>query len=78
MKCNNLRDYYPDQSLPCLFCLFIDHQSKNKMNGGNMMKKSLITITYKTANGNRLCVKITTPVKELLLAILVIRLAPLE
>ena len=30
------------------------------------MDKSLIAITYKTANGNRICVEVSTPVKELL------------
>jgi RNA polymerase sigma factor (sigma-70 family) len=30
------------------------------------MGKSLVTITYKTANGNRVCVEVSTPVKELL------------
>lgn len=30
------------------------------------MEKSLVTITYKTANGNRICVEVSTPVKELL------------
>lgn len=30
------------------------------------MEKSLITITYKTANGNRVYVEVSTPVKELL------------
>jgi len=36
------------------------------MNGGNIMEKSLVTITYKTANGNRVYVEVSTPVKELL------------
>ncbi|HCC00556.1 MAG TPA: hypothetical protein DEP42_04995 [Ruminococcaceae bacterium] len=30
------------------------------------MEKSLVTIIYKTANGNRICVEVSTPVKELL------------
>ena len=30
------------------------------------MEKTLVTITYKTANGNRVCVEVSTPVKELL------------
>ncbi|MFT9078422.1 RNA polymerase sigma factor [Ethanoligenens sp.] len=30
------------------------------------MDKHLVTITYKTANGNRICVEVSTPVKELL------------
>ena len=30
------------------------------------MDKSLVTITYKTANGNWICVEVSTPVKELL------------
>jgi RNA polymerase sigma factor (sigma-70 family) len=30
------------------------------------MDKPLIAITYKTANGNRICVEVSTPVKELL------------
>lgn len=30
------------------------------------MEKSLVTITYKTANGNRVYVEVSTPVKELL------------
>jgi RNA polymerase sigma factor (sigma-70 family) len=30
------------------------------------MEKSLVTITYKTANGKRICVEVSTPVKELL------------
>ena len=30
------------------------------------MDKSLVTITYKTASGNRICVEVSTPVKELL------------
>ncbi|MCY1714860.1 RNA polymerase sigma factor [Caproiciproducens galactitolivorans] len=30
------------------------------------MEKSLVTITYKTANGNKICVEVSTPVKELL------------
>jgi RNA polymerase sigma factor (sigma-70 family) len=30
------------------------------------MDKSFIAITYKTANGNRICVEVSTPVKELL------------
>ena len=30
------------------------------------MYKPLVTITYKTANGNRICVEVSTPVKELL------------
>ena len=30
------------------------------------MGKSLVTITYKTANGNRVCVEVSTPIKELL------------
>lgn len=30
------------------------------------MDKPLVTITYKTANGNRICVEVSTPVKELL------------
>lgn len=30
------------------------------------MEKSLVTITYKTTNGNRVCVEVSTPVKELL------------
>lgn len=30
------------------------------------MEKPLVTITYKTANGNRICVEVSTPVKELL------------
>jgi len=35
------------------------------MNGGKIMDK-LITIEYKTANGSRICVEVSTPVKELL------------
>jgi len=35
------------------------------MNGGKIMDK-LITIKYKTANGSRICVEVSTPVKELL------------
>jgi RNA polymerase sigma factor (sigma-70 family) len=30
------------------------------------MDKPLVTITYKAANGNRICVEVSTPVKELL------------
>lgn len=30
------------------------------------MEKSLVMITYKTTNGNRVCVEVSTPVKELL------------
>lgn len=30
------------------------------------MEKSLVTITYKTANGNSICVEVSTQVKELL------------
>ena len=30
------------------------------------MDNPLVTITYKTANGNRICVEVSTPVKELL------------
>lgn len=30
------------------------------------MDKPLVTITYKTASGNRICVEVSTPVKELL------------
>jgi len=30
------------------------------------MEKSLVTITYKTASGNKLCVEVSTSVKELL------------
>ncbi len=30
------------------------------------MDKPLVTITYKIANGNRICVEVSTPVKELL------------
>lgn len=30
------------------------------------MDKPLVTITYKTANGNKICVEVSTPVKELL------------
>ncbi|MGX8702222.1 RNA polymerase sigma factor [Caproiciproducens sp.] len=30
------------------------------------MDKPLVTITYKTANGNRICVEVSTSVKELL------------
>ena len=30
------------------------------------MDKPFVTITYKTANGNRICVEVSTPVKELL------------
>ena len=30
------------------------------------MDKPLVTITYKTANGNRICVEVSTQVKELL------------
>ena len=30
------------------------------------MDKPLVTITYKAANGNRICVELSTPVKELL------------
>jgi len=35
------------------------------MNGEKIMDK-LITIEYKTANGSRICVEVSTPVKELL------------
>ena len=30
------------------------------------MDKPLVTITYKTASGNKICVEVSTPVKELL------------
>ncbi len=30
------------------------------------MDKSLVTITYKTASGSKICVEVSTPVKELL------------
>lgn len=30
------------------------------------MDKPLVTITYKTADGNRICVEVTAPIKELL------------
>ena len=30
------------------------------------MDKTLVTITYKTASGSRICVEVSTPVKELL------------
>ena len=30
------------------------------------MEKSLVTITYKTANGNKICVEVSTSVKKLL------------
>ena len=30
------------------------------------MEKSLVMMTYKTANGNKICVEVSTPVKELL------------
>jgi hypothetical protein len=30
------------------------------------MDKSLVAIAYKTANGNSICVEVSTPVKELL------------
>ena len=41
-------------------------QSANMMNGGKIMDKPLVTIKYKTANGNEICVEVSTPVKELL------------
>jgi RNA polymerase sigma factor (sigma-70 family) len=36
------------------------------MNGGNVMDKPLVTIEYKTADGSRICVEVSTSVKELL------------
>jgi len=36
------------------------------MNGGKIMDKPLVTIEYKTANGSRICVEVSTSVKELL------------
>jgi RNA polymerase sigma factor (sigma-70 family) len=36
------------------------------MNGGKIMDKPLVTIKYKTANGNEICVEVSTSVKELL------------
>jgi len=36
------------------------------MNGGKIMDKPLVRIEYKTANGSRICVEVSTSVKELL------------
>jgi len=36
------------------------------MNGGKIMDKPLVTIEYKTADGSRICVEVSTSVKELL------------
>jgi hypothetical protein len=36
------------------------------MNGGNIMDKPLVAITYKTVSGSKICVEVSTPVKELL------------
>jgi RNA polymerase sigma factor (sigma-70 family) len=36
------------------------------MNGGKVMDKPLVTIEYKTADGSRIRVEVSTPVKELL------------
>lgn len=36
------------------------------MNGGKIMDKPLVKIEYKTANGSRICVEVSTSVKELL------------
>jgi RNA polymerase sigma factor (sigma-70 family) len=36
------------------------------MNGGKIMDNQFVKITYKTADGRRICVEVTTSVKELL------------
>jgi len=36
------------------------------MNGGKIMDNPLVTIEYKTADGSRICVEVSTSVKELL------------
>jgi len=36
------------------------------MNGGKIMDKPLVTIEYKTADGSRICVEVSTSVKEVL------------
>jgi len=36
------------------------------MNGGKIMDKPLVTITYKLANGSQICVEVSTSVQELL------------
>ena len=40
------------------------------MNGGKVMDKPLVKIEYKTANGSRICVEVSTSVKELLISIM--------
>jgi len=36
------------------------------MNGGKIMDKHFVTIEYKTTNGSRICVEVSTSVKEVL------------
>jgi DNA-directed RNA polymerase specialized sigma subunit len=45
---------------------FISHQPANMMNGGKIMDKPFVAITYKLANGSKICVEVSTLVKELL------------